>query len=79
MSVLAAVRATAALIGVETSTAGSSASVQPTDRLHRPPYVSVRAVVTAEYSSAEMNVGPFFFTQPNPPITHLREMQTPVL
>ena len=26
-----------------------------------------------------MNVGPFFFTQPNPPITYLREMQTPVM
>jgi len=27
----------------------------------------------------DMDVGPFFFTQPNPPITYLREMQTPVL
>ena len=29
--------------------------------------------------SSEMDVGPFFFTQPNPTIIHLREMQTPVL
>jgi len=27
----------------------------------------------------EMDMGPFFFTQPNPTITHVREMQTPVL
>ena len=39
-----------------------------------------------EGTSPDMDVGPFFFTQPtmltqgpNPPITHLREMQTPAL
>jgi len=32
-----------------------------------------------QHAPTEMDVGPFFFTQPNPPITHLREMQTPVL
>ena len=37
--------------------------------------------ILAQMASAgtEMDVGPFFFTQPNQPVTQLREMPTPVL
>ena len=38
-----------------------------------------RGAIVNKAAVREMDVGLFIFTQPNSPITYLREMQTPVL